>query len=284
MGTRAATDNADRLAVMIISENRELLCCALKNIRENAMANTPSDIFVFSPTTAQEDYVRVHCGSSLENTYFLQLNQSEHWTIPTEAGPQETWTNREYTIPYRKMGHWRLAFQFKFAAALGYKYMLQVDDDSWFPEPMSLNHITYMQQQHLHITARTISHDNVKIFSSLPELTRYHLVSKGIEPLLLYDYCTPQNISGLYSDHTDSGDSGYDGTLLYGNFILFSLDFWFRADVQQYLELIFQSGGHFRHRWNEQEIIGMIWLMFCSKQEYHIFDFPYEHGIKHRTC
>jgi hypothetical protein len=120
------------------------------------------------------------------------------------------------------------------------------------------------------------------VFSSLPELTRYHIVSKGIEPTLLYNYCTPQNVSGLYSDGT--GSAGYDGTLLHGNFIIMSVDFWFREDVQQYLELNFQSGGHVRHRWNEQAVIGMIWLIFCKKEQYHIHDFPYEHGIKHRTC
>jgi hypothetical protein len=120
-------------------------------------------------------------------------------------------------------------------------------------------------------------------FHQLPELLRYHIVSKSLEPTLLYKHCTPQNLSGLYSDLTDSG-GGNDGTLLYGNFILLSLDFWFRADVQQYLQLNFQSGGHFRHRWNEQAVIGVIWLIFCKKEQYHIFDFPYEHGIKQRTC
>jgi Glycolipid 2-alpha-mannosyltransferase len=283
MGRTLTDTHADHLAVIIISENKQLLCCALKNIRAHAMAYTPADIFVFSPTTAQQEYIHDHCDADLKNIYFLLLNEQEHWSIPAEAGPQETWTSREYTIPYRKMGHWRLAFQFKFAAALGYKYLLQVDDDSWFPEPVGLNYITHMQQQQLHIAARTISQDSVKVFSSLPELTRYHLVSKNLEPTLLYNHCSPQNIHGLYSDLTDSG-SGYDGTLLHGNFVIISLDFWFREDVQQYLELNFQSGGHFRHRWNEQAVIGMIWLIFCKKEQYHMLDFPYVHGVKHRNC
>jgi hypothetical protein len=167
MGDRAVNNNAGRLAVVIMSENTQLLCCALKNIKANAMANTPSDIFVSSPTTAQQQHVLEHCDITLQDIYFLLLNELEHWTVPAEAGPQETWTSREYSIPYRKMGHGRLAFQFKFAAALGFKYLLQVDDDSWFPEPVSINYVTYMQQQQLHIAARAEQQDNVRVFSSV---------------------------------------------------------------------------------------------------------------------
>jgi hypothetical protein len=43
------------------------------------------------------------------------------------------------------MGHWRLAFQFTFADLLGYKYLLQVDDDSDFTVKETLNLTDFMQ-------------------------------------------------------------------------------------------------------------------------------------------
>jgi hypothetical protein len=45
------------------------------------------------------------------------------------------------------MGHWRLAFQFAFADRLGYKYVLQLDDDSDFRAKETLNLTDFMQSK-----------------------------------------------------------------------------------------------------------------------------------------
>ena len=49
--------------------------------------------------------------------------------------------------------------------------------------------------------------------------------------------------------------------------------------VQRFIDLIAQSGGHFRFRWNEQASLAMVWQMFVREGEYRVFKFPYVHGV-----
>lgn len=68
----------------------------------------------------------------------------------------------------------------------------------------------------------------------LPELTRYFLVSEGIEPTTLFDHCKPKSLEGLYitsvidprkgvreegeepANEEEEEWDGHDGTVLYG--------------------------------------------------------------------
>ena len=52
------------------------------------------------------------------------------------CGKHNSWDD---TVSRRRMGHWRLTFQYAFADALGYRYIWQMDDDSHFNATVSFN-------------------------------------------------------------------------------------------------------------------------------------------------
>jgi hypothetical protein len=47
--------------------------------------------------------------------------------------------------------------------------------------------------------------------------------------------------------------------------------------LQRFVNLVLQTGAHFRFRWNEQATLGMVWHTFVREGEYKEFDFPYRH-------
>lgn len=177
-------------------------------------------------------------------------------------------------------GHWRLTFQMSFAHRLGYPYLLQLDDDSHFTSPLKIDLLQFVRSRGLDLAARKAIYDQAWVAQGLPELTRYFLVTEGINiPPALAQNCDPPTIEGLYTASSFGLGGGWNRRVLYGNFMIFSTAFWHRPDVQSYLQLILKTGGHFRFRWNEQGTVGMIWQLF-AEQRYHIFDFPYKHAEK----
>jgi hypothetical protein len=42
---------------------------------------------------------------------------------------------------------------------------------------------------------------------------------------------------------------GWVGRMVAGNFNIFSLDWWFSEDVQDFVHLVLRTGAHIEHRW-----------------------------------
>ena len=103
----------------------------------------------------------------------------------------------------------------------------------------------------------------------------YFITSRRLEPKRLYDDCIPPNRSGATTD-------GWKSTVMYGNFITVSIDFWFQPEVQDFLQLVLSTQDQIIKRWNEQLVIGMIRLLFTTAQEEIRFKISYEHGEKWR--
>ena len=166
-----------------------------------------------------------------------------------------------------------------FAYRLGYPYLLQLDDDSRFPSPLKTDLLHFVRSRDLDLAARKVLITPAGYHQGLPELTRYFLVTEGMDiPLALAQNCNPSNIEGLYTVSSFGLAGGWNQKVLYGNFLIVSTAFWHRPDVQSYLQLILKTGGHFRFRWNEQGVITMIWQLFVAAHRYHVFDFPYQHA------
>ena len=176
-------------------------------------------------------------------------------------------------------GHWRLTFQMSFAQRLGYPYMLQLDDDSRFTGPLKTDLLQFVRSRDLDLAARRAVSDADFVTQGLPELTRYFLVTEALTiPPALAQNCNPPTVEGLYTTASFGLGGGWNRKVLYGNFVIISTAFWHRPIVQSYLQLILKTGGHFRFRWNEQAVIGMLWQLFVEAPRYHIFDFGYEHA------
>ena len=179
-------------------------------------------------------------------------------------------------------GHWRLTFQMEFARRLGYTYVLQVDDDSFFPEPVLVDILNTVRARNIDVAANIIKGDEpVRVTSGLPELTRFYLVTEQLEfPATLARHCNPPSLEGLYTSTSDDSTGGWNREVLYGNFLLISVNLWYRVDVQRFVQLVLRTGAHFRLRWIEQPVTAMIWQVFVKDEHFYKFDFPYQHPYK----
>jgi hypothetical protein len=75
------------------------------------------------------------------------------------------------------------------------------------------------------------------IVYGLPELARFFLLSNNLTAKsALFKHVSPPNMDGLYSNARSEYDpqpkpGGYDGTILYGNFLVVSTALWQQPEV-----------------------------------------------------
>ncbi len=277
----------DKLAVLLLSNDADQLCCALGNFSGHLAPWTPIDFYVFSVENQMQDALkRCHLGINMTSVVFLRLH--EHWETPEEAEDPSLWTAAtQFSANYRRMGHWRLAFQMEFVARLGYNFVLQLDDDSAFTQPVADNLVVMMKSKNLSMAARNIiPGDPSDVTQGIAELAKFFLVTERVQPTTLFTACQPKNISGLYTSGLGgSKDGGYSTRYLFGNFVIIAVDFWYQEDVQRFVRLVMRTGAHFRYRWNEQQVQSLIWQLFVPSDNFYMFDFPYEHPVKPwHTC
>lgn len=270
----------DAAVFILSSQSYEQLCPFLRGFNDRFVVTNPSDVFLFFMHDDPGQHNKLAaCLDRLPGFYTINMRAHESalgWVAPHHVRDRKLWTGH-WTEQYRIMGHWRLIFQFRLAQILGYDYLLQVDDDSKFPETVQDNLFRIMATENLKIAGRAAFPDAIHVTIGLPELARYFLVTENHQPSpLLFTHCNPRSLEGLLSDVNRTG-IGWDRTAFYGNFIIFSVRFMHEEMVKRFINLVERSGGHFMYRWNEQATLGMIWQMFVREKEFRIFNFPYQH-------
>jgi len=130
--TRAS--RSSRLFIPLLTSRPEQTCCALKTYQNNVVRglNNTSDFFVFSINNTAEASFRAsaHCKDFKPAGALLFFAVDEYWSVPKGSVEQMVGWNG-----YNLMGHWRLAFQNKFADILGYRWAslyLQAIVSVWF--------------------------------------------------------------------------------------------------------------------------------------------------------
>ncbi|KAG2497291.1 hypothetical protein HYH03_004874 [Edaphochlamys debaryana] len=231
----------------------------------------------------------------LPNVAVLPLDNSS-WSIP-ELGRDSTQWMGPHTAPYRLMGDWRMSFMPYFVRTMGHRFVLQLDDDSFILSPVGRNLVAMFDQNGLKIAARQMYEEPPGVTWGLPELARYFIVSHKIVPAQLFSYCTPQSIEGAYSSFQAEdlervlapeqmealqrnnlpATGGWNRTVLFGNCVMYSLDWWFTPMVNRFVQLCRATGGTFAYRWNEQGVIAMLWQLFVEPKQFYMFEFDYKH-------
>jgi hypothetical protein len=125
-----------------------LLACSIANLLRNVAPTTPLDIYVF---------VLAPKLSSVQRTLDLSLGRhasrvclipiaSWQWQYQLpRATPYQLPNNTNRYSDYLVMGQWRLLVPFTFATALGYPYVLQLDDDLFVHRPFRINMVEHMR-------------------------------------------------------------------------------------------------------------------------------------------
>ena len=167
------------------------------------------------------------------------------------------------------MGHWRLGFSFPFAKAMGYKYSLQTDTDAYPMDKITVDLVKEAKEKNYYLTNKNFKFFEGKgFYMGLPELAQYWITTRlpgmagtfftaenaskaGIKGPIL-KHCIPQDRSGLRTATTDwagvPGRQGWDAECIAGHFSVFSLDWWFSWEVQDFVQLVLRTGGHIEHR------------------------------------
>ena len=284
----AHTRAHDAAAFILTNRFPSSACPCLNTFNTQFIAHNPADVYVFvlggaAAHAALVDCVGAHAGWHIVD--LLSHADDLGWVTPPQAGNASEWTPPGFGEEYRRMGHWRLTTQFALAASLGYSTLLQVDDDSYFPAPVTEDVFGSFAGRGLKMAGHT-SIDAPYVTVGLPELTRYFVVTENVVPTLLYEHCSPPSIEGLHS--WPAGRpwpapegvpvAGWDMTVLHGNFVVYDVAFMTKHPlVQRYLRTVVQTGAHFRFRWNEQATLAMVWQLFVRENEWAQLHFPYEH-------
>jgi hypothetical protein len=284
-----AAQRSRRVFVPMLTARPHRICCALSDLSAKVGASTPLDVFVWSIDNAAETAFRSSQCNNMQFTFPVSfLNVSESWKPPATGASGIhhilDWGARGFSMDYRRMGHWRLIFQFAFADILGYRYLWQLDDDSFFLEAVTTNMLQYVQQNQLWIAAALVEIDPHSVLWGLPELTRTFLVAERLRPagMLFKNHTTPPGLQGLYTvtdvpgHHGERG--GWSRAVMLGNNVIMDLEkFWWPHLVQKFVELAVHSGYHFRFRWNEQAVISMAWQVFVPERHFQAGGLPMNH-------
>jgi hypothetical protein len=295
-------ERAGRLFVPMLSNRHSELCCMLTDMNIKLGATNKVDVFIFTmDNKAHKIFNRSPCWKREMNITANFLALDEHWGVDPEHSSsgihdRNGWVGMPglFGDSYRRMGHWRLTFQFAFADMLGYKYVWQLDDDSFFKSPVDFDVIDYMQKQQLWVAGHKTLPDPYFVTWGLAEMTRLFLVGERIAPAgtLFSNHTQPPGLEGLYTVRNDSvrtghpleGDpGGWSRTVIHGNCMLIDMDrFWWPKEAQKFVELVVQSGYHWRFRWNEQGVMAMLWQMFVPEGHYRFDTLPidYHHPRK----
>lgn len=288
---------AERMFVPLLSSRHKELCCMLADLDKKVAGTTPLDVFVFTvANNAETVWKQSPCAQRPFNITVVFLPLAEHWHVDPASTSSAIHDKSGYVgMPglfgesYRRMGHWRLTFQFAFADLLGYKYVWQLDDDSFFPQQIGFNMLEYMTQHDLWIAGYRTLQDPHFVTWGLAEIARLYLVGERITPAgpLFRNHTTPPGLDGLYTVRNESvrttqplqGDpGGWSRTIIFGNCIVIDMErFWWPAQVQKFVELVLQTGYHWRFRWNEQGVIALVWQMFVPERHFLLDALPFEY-------
>ncbi len=260
------------------------LKCSLRTLERHLMPNTPTDNFLFVPPQVADAHDKYpQFVNDALNTYVIAIPPTV-WKFPNYTRKEiASWTSWSlgFSHDYRKMGHFRLAFQFFFARDLGYKYLFQFDSDSYVNQPVKMNLVQHLREKDYWMTNKPFFFYEVQGYQvGLAEITRYWIATrKGLKwqpPGELFEHCKPQNLDGLHTNPEPCwwgfpNSTGWDGYMIAGNFNTFSIDFWFQEHVQDFIHLIVRSNGHIEQRWVDVSPQSMVWQMFVPKEKFHIW-------------
>ena len=271
-------------------KHTRLLNCSIQAFRHKA-AQTPADFIVAVPlaTLARDG----------PPPFWLRAPDVKVVLIEDmPRSPDGGWPN-----PYIQMGSWRLFQQMPMLRALGYRYVLQSDDDGIMHGDPGGSMVDLMEGRLMGGYNRVHGQEWYGIRGGGAELMAFFIHAYRYKPQgEVYAHCSPPGLRGLYShgncghgvatseltfnrsvspntdgfwEATVSGlAGGWDGSQLSGHWNTFDLDFWFRPDVARFISLCSASKMVWRRRWNELMCQSMVAELFVPASAYRVFENP----------
>lgn len=273
--TSSLADRNHSLAIVTLASGKrpELLHRSLSLIEKHVLPSNKGDVIVFH--TGAFDHISAVL--SLSTLSFVHVHRVPRvsWSLPRHLHAKDfpSWKHSCCKgIGYRHMCRWFSNDMFKYLFALGYSWVMRVDEDSEIRSDL-VDVVSGMSQTGSKYGFRGTDKDIPDVTYALPELTSYFLTANRIKPARLFQYCNPPDITGLNSR------GGWNMTIIYNNFFVANITWWLSKQVQDYLQLVDRSNGHYLFRWGDAPVHTMVVLMFLKDYEVKQFDFEYRHAF-----
>jgi hypothetical protein len=236
------------------------LKCALTKLKLYMMPTNTIDIFVWVLRQPGQELNVPDWVATIPRVNIMEIEPST-WQVPCGLLHDSHWAVRHrFSVDYYLMGRWRLTFSFDFAKEMGYAYHMQYDEDSIINAkvPYDLGRGLTRGQYSMAVFSPPVD-EIPDVVAGLPELTRYWLtVNNRTVPGPLFKHMVPHNLDGLTTH-------GWDKLHYRGYALATNVDFWFQADVQDYLTTVLKLGRDIEGRWQEQAVMNMIRLVFIPE-------------------
>lgn len=204
-------------------------------------------------------------GESVERGFKSAGYRSMCRWYSSRVGVSQPWLNCKHLSKGR-----HCVQMFRALNAMGYIWVIRVDDDSGFPKLIPYDVVSVMEAKNAMYGFRVMNQDMKPVTKALAEAARYWLVSESITPTFLFDFCDPQSLTGLSSD-------GWSPHIFYNNFFVTNIQFWMRPDIQAWLKLLECANGFHKFRWGDAPVHTVTLAIFASAQQVLEFGFEYEH-------
>lgn len=238
----------------------------------NLVQNNPADSVFFDPHGWPQDRIqslRMQLGAP--SLHVLCIAQQD-WAQQHRDRPWE-YVMRDWNGPgYTSMCFWHSRRMLQVLFRLGFEWVIRIDTDSSFPEPIPYNLVHAMEEHKAVYGFRAMSQESSMFSRALAEAAKYWLVSEKLTPTLILQHCNPSTLEGLSS-------IGWNHTIVFNNFFVTKLSWWMQPSVRAWLIHLERLRGGYKHRWGDAPIHTITLGMFLEVAGMLEFDFHYEHDI-----
>ncbi len=145
------------------------LHCCLSKLYEHIGMTTPIDVYLWFQESSIP-YIPQWITNLFPHVIIVEIPKSS-WTLPLDSGDPIKWNyGTLFNDDYYLMGRWRLTFATSFTRAMGYKYILQIDDDTFFMDNIQFNIVEHFRNNNIVWGVRNrYFHEVLDITRGLPE-------------------------------------------------------------------------------------------------------------------
>lgn len=148
------------------------LHCCLTKLYEHIGRNTMIDIYLWFQHKSIP-YIPTWITQLFPSVIIVEIPQSS-WKLPIDSGDPIKWNyGTLFNDDYYLMGRWRLTFAMSFTKAMGYQYILQIDDDTFFMDDIQFDIVKHFRENNIVWGVRNrYFHEIIEITTGLPEFVR----------------------------------------------------------------------------------------------------------------
>ena len=190
--------------------------------------------------------------------------------VPSHIKEEELFYNRSYlqyvrtSFPKSRLGYLHMEYFSSMLYNFGekgcpvkeleqYDYLMRIDDDSWFKEPIDFDFFDAVQE-HPIATAFTWNHcglNHVETRENLWSFYLDYLNSRSIDPFSIKSDQLRQAVL--------DGDDMKMHTLKWscGNFNIYNVKMFMESNFKDWMDSVNEFGGHYKHRWGDLDVLGL---------------------------